>query len=469
MLTITNLFNRSFPILLFCFYAVASLFVIYSFNGTGDGGDSVQHYLFAKYAPVHPELFFNHWAKPVYVLLASPFAQFGLTGIKLFNAIVTFISIFLTYKIAKRLQLKNAIISALISIFTPLYFVLTFSGLTEPLFALFVSAVIFLTLKERNIAAGLILSFLPFVRSEGLIIIGVFGLYHMIKKQWKNIPLLTIGHGVYALAGFFVYNNPLWVFTQIPYASLSSPYGNGPLFHFVEQLVYVLGIPVYILFWLGFLSVLHKSITKKASYELIILFLTNFFVFLAAHSLFWYFGIFNSMGLKRVFLGMMPVIAIIALEGFNFVTETILWKRKYARTILQALLILYVVIFPFTSNPAAVNWKKDMNLSDDQKIALKVVEFIKEKKGMNHRFIYMHPYLSEALNIDCFDPAKRIELNEKNLSLLQKGDIIVWENWYSVVEGGVQKERLDKDERVKEIFIYNTNGNKITYVVYEYC
>ena len=60
--------NGIFPILFV--YVVAAAFTIFYFNGTGDSGDSPMHYLFAKYAPKHPELYFDHWAKPLFVLLA---------------------------------------------------------------------------------------------------------------------------------------------------------------------------------------------------------------------------------------------------------------------------------------------------------------------------------------------------------------------------------------------------------------
>ncbi|MEA3478152.1 MAG: hypothetical protein U9R60_08235, partial [Bacteroidota bacterium] len=127
--------NTIFILLLI--YAIVATLTIYFFDGTGDSGDSIYHYLFAKFAPLHPQLFFDHWAKPVYVLLVSPFAQFGFIGVKIFNAIVSLLTIFFTFKIVKKLNIKNAIVGAIILIFSPLYFVLTFSGLTEPLFALF--------------------------------------------------------------------------------------------------------------------------------------------------------------------------------------------------------------------------------------------------------------------------------------------------------------------------------------------
>src|SRR6185312_15488826 len=82
-------------LLVYYFIMIALAFIA---KGTGDDGDSVFHFLFAKYAFVCPENFVNHWAKPVFVLLASPFAQFGFIGIKIFNVTVTTLAIFFTYK-----------------------------------------------------------------------------------------------------------------------------------------------------------------------------------------------------------------------------------------------------------------------------------------------------------------------------------------------------------------------------------
>lgn len=254
--------NKQITILLLL-YALISILILLFFNGTGGAGDSIHHYQFARFAPQHPELYFDHWAKPFYVLLASPFAQFGFTGIKVFNIVVTFFTLYFTYKSIQKLKIDNAIVGAIILIFSPLCFVLTFSGLTEPLFAFFVSLGLYTILKNKLVLACILLSFLPFIRSEGLIIIGIFGLYFLIKKQWKVLPLLLFGHLAYMIAGFFFYRDFFWVFNKIPYARLSSTYGNGELSHFIEQLFYVVGVPIYILFWVGIVAIIWKSIKKE--------------------------------------------------------------------------------------------------------------------------------------------------------------------------------------------------------------
>jgi len=449
-------------------YAIIATFTILFFDGTGGAGDSILHYLYAKYAPFHPQLFFNHWAKPVYVLLVCPFAQFGFTGVKIFNAIVTIISVFLTFKIAQELNLKNAIIAAVLLIFSPLYFALTFSGLTEPLFALFISIGIYAILKHKNIAACLIISFLPFIRSEGLIIIGVFAFYFLLKEKWKFLPLLLFGNVVYSIAGFFVYHDFLWVFTKIPYAKLSSTYGDGRLFHFVDQLIYIVGVPIYLLFWLGIIGIIWKSIKRKTNLELQVLVFLSFLAFFVAHSLFWYLGIFNSMGLKRVLIGVTPLIAIISLVGFNFISEDVFKKRKIPKLIIQFLLISYILIFPFTKNPAAINWEKDFKLSKDQQTAIQIADYINQNIGTDHRFVFAHPYLSEVLKIDHFDNKKRLELNQAFMYYIKSGDIVIWENWFCVVEHGVKKEQLDNNSELKNIYNLSAakNGRDIFYSVY---
>src|SRR6218665_3878717 len=284
--------------ILFVVYALVSAISIACFEGTGDVGDSVSHYLFARYAPVHAELYFNHWAKPLFVLLASPFAQLGFIGMKVFNALVSFLTVVITYRIACRLKLGNPAVVILLVLFSPLWYILTYSGLTEPLFALFTALGIYFCLDRRYLPACLVVSFLPYIRSEGLIIIGVFGLYLLQTRNWKHIPVLLAGSVVYSIAGWFIYHDLLWVFTKIPYATLGSVYGSGPLLHFVEQLINVVGVPVYALLWIGLIAIVTGVINKRKGPEEGILVVLGFLCFFVAHSLFWYLGIFNSMGLK---------------------------------------------------------------------------------------------------------------------------------------------------------------------------
>jgi hypothetical protein len=459
--------KRAFPLLLLLYIVIAIVTIIFC-TGTGDSGDSINHYLYARYAPRHPALFFDHWAKPLFVLLASPFAQFGFTGMKIFNALAVLFTIMITYRIVTDLKMKNAVVTTVVMIFTPLYYILTFSGLTEPLFALALAAGILMAIRQNHLTCAVIISFLPFIRSEGLIIEAVFALYYIYMRQWKMLLWLLSGSVVYSVAGYFVYHDLLWVFSKIPYAKMSSTYGHGDLFDFVTGLLYVVGVPIYILFWLGVVDLIRKAVVGNISAEKHILVLFGFIAFIVAHSLFWYFGIFNSMGLKRVMLCTMPLIAVIAATGFNFITEELIRKQRI-RSIVQVVLVAYVIVFPFTSNPGAIKWERDMMLGTDQQLAMQAVDFINKNRGGEHVIVTTHPYIAEAMHIDFFDEAKRKELSRESISAMTKGDILIWENWLSVVERGITKESLDADTTLSNI--YNTKGEdrtrEIVYAVYE--
>jgi hypothetical protein len=199
--------QKGLYIFIFLFFIV-SIIIAFRFDGTGDAGDSIAHYHYARFAFTHPENFFNHWAKPFFVLLAAPFAQFGFVGIKFFNIICVTISLIFTYKIAQKLNFPNAWFAPFILASCSGYFTLMFSGLTEFLCAAVLSVAFYQYIINKNWKwATILISFLPFVRSEGLIIIGVVGFFLILKKRWSILPFLTIGHIVYAFAGYFYYKD----------------------------------------------------------------------------------------------------------------------------------------------------------------------------------------------------------------------------------------------------------------------
>ena len=452
-------------------HLLASFLILFLFNGTGEkgSGDSILHYLYSKYAIVNPKLFFNHWAKPLFVLLSFPFAQFGIIGIKLFNIILATLTIFFTYKTTLAIKIKNSLISPIILACTPLYFILTFSGLTEILFGFFTIYCTYLFLQKKYLLAAIIISFLPFVRSEGLIIIGVFGFFLLIKSQWKIIPFLIFGHVIYSFAGYFYYNDILWVFTKIPYAKLSSTYSSGELFHFVHQLFYVIGAPIYFLLIVGIIAIVKSWFNSKEKLfnATSILILGSFLSYFVAHSLFWYLGIFNSMGLKRVMIAVAPFIAIISLFGLNFLIEIINQKLEKTRQVVKWSLLFAIFIFPVSSNKSAIHLKKDFALTNTQTLAKDVVNFINKSNYDKSTFVYTKPYFSELLNINHFDNDVRLELSKENIGKLKTDDIIIWDNWFSVVENGISEEFIRSYPNLKEIKSFKIlDGNRETkYIV----
>jgi len=450
-------------------FFIVCVIVSLTLKGTVDTGDSVMHYLFSRYSFAHPSNFLDHWAKPAFVLLSSPFSQFGFPGIKIFNSLITSLTMVFAYLVAKKFVKENSYLSVIFLAASPLNIVIIFSGLTEPLFAFFLILSLYLFLKGNEKTSLIILSFLPFIRSEGLIIIGVYAVYLLLKRKYKLLPLLFVGHVFYSIAGYFFYHDFLWVFDKIPYARLSSDYGSGPLLHFVNQLPYVIGIPINFLFYLGLIAMVFSFFKrsfreKKTKYtEDLFLVYGSFIAFFIAHSLFWYFGIFNSMGLKRVLIGVIPLISLISLDSFNFILHFI--KSKTSYKIMFFILLAYVIIFPFTKNPASIKWKKEFSPSVDEKLIDEMATDIKVKYP-DAVYYYYPRYIAIALNIDHFDKKIKRELPELfDGQNIPDNALIIWDNWWAVTANGISLDKIRNDQRFKEVGTYEKEGAKFVLFV----
>jgi hypothetical protein len=93
-------------ILLFTGIALAGIQLL----STGVNGetDSITHYQIARHAFKYPQLFFDHWGKPLFTLLSAPFAQLGYIGSVVFNLLCGLWSSWFAYLISKRLGYPNA-------------------------------------------------------------------------------------------------------------------------------------------------------------------------------------------------------------------------------------------------------------------------------------------------------------------------------------------------------------------------
>jgi len=382
-------------------------------------------------------------------LVTAPFTQFGFNGIKLFNLVATTLTLWLTYKTAKRLRIPNAWISPFLAACAPMLIIVTLSGLTEPLFALWMTAGLYLLICDKKIFSITLLSFLPFIRSEGLVILCVVALYLLVKKYYRYLPLLLTGHLAYAIAGYAIHKDPLWVFNKLSYATLDSAYGQGGWLHFVKNLPEVIGVPMCFLLVIGLCYGVFALAGKylfsdrdAISNEELYLIYGSFAAYFIGHSAFWALGIFNSMGLIRVLTGIIPLIALISLRGINALSD--LFKSRKLKYFLLAL----VFVFLFIHNKYSLRWKRDFSLKADQHAELELADYIKKNYPdyKNYVFYYEPPYPSVVLDINYFDTSqhKRL-LGAFEENKFPAGSFLIWDDWFAPVEGHVQLEQVEKD------------------------
>jgi hypothetical protein len=435
---------------------------------SGDSGDSIMHYLYAYYAFSHPELYFDHWAKPFYVLLCSPFASLGFQGAQLFTILCFSGTVCITWRIALLLGLKYHQATILFFIFSPLYFQMAFSGLTEYLFGLFLATSILLVLRQRLILSFIIISFLPLVRSEGLIMIIVFMAYAISQKRWKDLPWFLAGQIVYTLAGSFFHKNIFWVISAIPYASNTSPYGRGGLTDMVHRLNFVIEKPIYLLMICGLVSIvvlLCKKDSRQEKVRPLLLIAAIFLAYFVAHSFFWWRGIFNSMGLPRVFLAVMPTIVLLALQGLN---SLIALLPKFEKLFIAAILLL-IVIYPFVPRKNGLVYDQTLFvISENELFEKQVRPFLQKAYPLYERnfMYYSHPYVSLSLTHDWFNPAQHAKVRQLGNGEIPANTLLVWDYWFAPQEDGLSWEKANKDPRIKLVREFRQN-NKVIFAVFE--
>ncbi len=388
-----------------------------------DTGDGIMHYQIARWSWTHPELFLHHWGKPFFTLLSSPFAQFGYKGAMFFNVLCHVGTAWLTWRIADRMKLPYSYLAGPLLIFAPLSWGVAQSGLTEPLFALtLMSGIYFLTSGKNNIAA-LIISLLPFARTEGFLIAPLFGLFFLLRKEYLAMCLLATGTILYSIiGGIFVHNDFLWIMHQNPYVG-EAAYGHGDIFHFVASNEFLFGWSITGLIALGLITVpLRRFFEPRHSLAEIILVFCTFTVFFIAHSIFWWKGIFGSYGLLRVVACVLPCAVLISIRGLQLLTWPI-YQRKYA-VLVVSFIIVGLTIFN-TMNQRGLIMQPDERQLQAEEVARQI-----KSNQFTDRIIYSsHPIIPFLLDKDPFDNSQCRQLYDLNSTVTPLvGSIIIWDS-----------------------------------------
>jgi hypothetical protein len=450
-------------------YLIACLVLAVTMDGTGDAGDSISHFLYAQYAYKHPGNLFHHWAKPFFTFFAAPFSQFGFTGIKVFNCLNTALSLSLVYEIARRLRMPAAFLAPLFLATASMFFTLIFSGLTEHFSALLLLATLLLFIEHKYAWAVTLLSFLPFVRSEGLLFMGVTAVYLVWVQKWRYLPFLALGHVVYGILGAAWHGGDVfWVLNKIPYATLTA-YGKGDWGHFVNQLYYASGLPLFVFGLSGILAFgaflfSRKSVTSRPEYFLqnMTLILAYFFVLIAAHSVFWVLGIFNSFGMNRVLITVLPEFAIIACFGCGYFLERI--KSPKTRTAVLCVVAIITALMPFSGNPAGVFFPKNFVRSTDQHLLDEIAQLPQLKGAVVY---YSSPNVPFYLHLDPYDPAAAKPLPTfQTDGVLPPNAVLVWDSWFSVIDHHIPLEVLKNDPRLEPVRSFQAEKPPYTYEVF---
>jgi hypothetical protein len=421
------------------------IFVVLQNEVPIDDSDGLQHYFTSQYAWSNHTFFLNHWGKPLFILFSSPFAQFGFKAYLFFNLIVFLLSVLIVFSLFRKFKASPlAYFFFPISCFLiPDYVEGVCGGMTEPFFGLLLLLILWLGVHQKWILFALVTSFLPFARSEGMLVILMAGVFLLVIKEVKALPFLLIGFILYAFTGKLLLNDWMWYFNNDPYPE-NSPYGNGTWYHYLQAFKRHIGIINFLL--LPFISYYLYRLFKKGEKRLFLLFLFFIGIYIlviVVHSYLWANGLKGAMGLSRLAtLGVLPVL-FFAVLSFNLVIS-----QKNIVT-----LIVVVLLSALTVNQIA-HYDLPTKETEFHSSLKKAIQYT--KKHYSKKTYYFHPMIAYYEGINTFDTKIKTTqsfglLSDEGIHYLRKGDCIIRDSQFGPVEQGMPFDRIEQISWLKKV------------------
>lgn len=456
----------------FCVAALLyQLTIIYLFQGTADDGDSITHYLYARWSFKYHQIWIDHFGKPIFTFFASPFAQFGFKGIQVFNSIMSIGAAYLTHLVADKLLIRNSAFVVLIFLLMPEVMKASISGWTELLFSFLLMGSIYLFLTKKYLLAYLIISFLPFSRPDGNAIIFFLFFYSLFDSNLrKYIPILSVGHILLTLCGVLFFDeNWSWVFSDNPNAFLNYENKlNGCWDTYLNSLLPIMGLPAFILMFFGIVFVLLR-IWKNKNY-----FSSEYMIYAIGvglflmHTIIFKLGILRGIGLHRYLIPILPIISIIILRGIMCI-QALLFRIKLSLNISFAMCIISIGIYNFSYAKYGARFPNHYCLNDVQKLSRVVFSFVKKKYPSAQPIYTSYPYLTMLWDKDPYDLRYHRDLSLDNLLChIPESSIIIWDSWYAPREGKVGLDMLFNNPKLRFIRRWDMGmNNSPNFVVFE--
>ncbi|MCI0666220.1 MAG: hypothetical protein L0220_34645, partial [Acidobacteria bacterium] len=174
-------------LLIVCAFAGVAMAFLFDDSCQQDGG---LHFLFAKWAWKHHELFVGVWSRPLFTFLYSFPALISYRAARLFTVLICLAIAWQTWRLAEDLRIKRAPFAIVLLWLQPSFFLYSADNMTEPIFTL--TFVIALRLHHRGyLKAGMfVASLMILARPEGFFLGILWAVWILIGQSSKATPNL---------------------------------------------------------------------------------------------------------------------------------------------------------------------------------------------------------------------------------------------------------------------------------------
>ena len=435
------------------------LYFLSTSEGFYGGGDSIAHFRLAKFSWEHPKYLLDHWGKPLYTLIAMPFAQFGFKAVKLLNLIAGLLCCVLVMLIVRKLKLKWSWLAIPVILFAPVFMREFYSGLTEVVFVALLLFSFWLNLNSYRAAFLIVLSFLPFVRTEAIFIIAWLALIDLFRhRDWK-VLLLGSGTMLYSLVGWITKGDALWIINDLPYVGGEHIYGSGSFSHYIELIPSTIGWAALILAGVGS-AIITARFSDKNSRWLLLYVLIPTLIYVGFHSFMWYWGRV-SLGLPRMLAVIVPLIGLLVVYGFNALTEVTNAKNLN-------LILGFGLSSIFIWN-GLQRVELPVPLGMEEQVLVEAADFIQSNGLVDNKIHYYALYNEITLGLDPHnsDQCQQIVHNRANPhEEVASGSLVIWDAHFSPNEGAMPLENLKENSQFELVqkfepeYPFNTLGDR---------
>lgn len=455
------------PIVLGFLLAALAVWVRSISEGLPDSGDAVTHYQFARYVWKHAEPLLSGWGKPVFTLLASPFAQLGLWGMALFTALCAACTIWMIGSFVGRTSGTWRWFVPVALMFAPQYAHTVMAGLTEPLFGLLSVIIVIWLMEARWTAALALASFLPYTRPEHVVLTPLVVGVALVHKQWRALPWVLLGTVVYAIASTILFHDPLKVLLDDPYTGVDT-YGHGTATHFFEHIDDIIGAPLR---WATYAAVVGWVVLwwkdrdrRKANIALLLLTLLPAVGILLLHAYAWWKGGHGSLGLWRVLATGVPLLVL-------FITCVLarIWERSVPKSLTWNVIAgaAFVTYAAFAFAELRARLPMPFTADAEQRTILRVADVVKPYLTRSNRLYYLDPLLGACCGMDLWDTDHAHMLSGPHAftddNAGRPGDMVVWDTHFCPGQGGIPLDALLHNAQLERLGTYKpdegTGGN----------
>jgi hypothetical protein len=339
--------SLTIAILVFCLFSTTA--AIYS-RGFLEA-DGCTHFLYSRFVWDEPHLLSNVWGRPFCTAIYAIPALFHRQGVRTAAMLIAVAICLLTYRIAKRQNHRLPALAGIFLLGQPVFFLHSFSELTEIPFALLVTIALLAYQSRRWLLLTCIVGLMPTARPEGFGFIALAIVALFLHRRFWLIPLLFAPIALWSFLGWaqFGMAHPWyikwwrWLPENWPYA-MNSLYEPKPLLYFIGILPAVISPIAFPAMWIGIWRSLHSQIANVPIIEKI---KANLFgpdhlvrvqwlialiplMVMAGHSYLAWRGKMASNAEPRYLLVVAPMWALLTAKGWEWIFAHLRWKSAVA-------------------------------------------------------------------------------------------------------------------------------------------